>query len=132
MASVDMTRRSRTKIDDGASDVLRHAQSAVRARLCKLLGSSSELHEPTRHLGWEEAGSDGIAEDMLGTEFEGEVTGKMQDCGFGGGVGEGCVLAQGADTDTCYRGGRHDTRGIVLGCVLAKEWCESILLSVLS
>ena len=107
-----MRTRPRAKVHHRPRNVLRSPQPLIRCRLRQAFCPSLQLHKPVRHFGREEARCEGVAEDALRAELDGEVAGEVESGSFGGAVGEGGVLAQGADADACDGGGDDYAGGV--------------------
>jgi hypothetical protein len=113
-------------------NILRLAQPPTWILLRERLLPARQLHQTVGHPAREEAWRYSIHQNSSGTELDGEVLGQMDNGGFGGGVPEYCVCADGADADARDRGG-DDYAGGVLDCgALLQEGCESVVVGGVS
>lgn len=103
-----MTPRPTRQENNSSSDILRPTQPPIRRLLRQPLRPALQLHQPVGHFRREKARRDGVAQNPLRAQLDGQVAREVQRGGFGRAVGESGVLAQTADADACDGGGDED------------------------
>lgn len=77
-----MTGSPRSQEDHQTSNILGPAQSAIGRELLQMLHTALGIDETSRHLGRIEAGSDGVGENVPGTQLNSQVLGQMNGSGL--------------------------------------------------
>jgi hypothetical protein len=80
-----------------------------------MLHTALGIDEAGRHLGWVEARSDGVGENVPGAQLNSQVLGQMNSSGLGGGVAGRGILTNCTDTDTSNGSSDDDSRRLVDG-----------------
>ena len=101
------------------------AQSLVRRSIGEFVRATTELEQSVGHFRREEAGSDAIDQNPLGSQVEGEVPREVQHGRFGSAVAVGGLFTQRSHADTRDGARDNDTRGIFERGTFAEEGCES-------
>ncbi len=124
VAAIDMACCSRAEIYHCTGDIFWQTHSSVRAGFSELLRPTTELHEAAGHLCRKEAGRNGIAEDVLRSELESQVSREVQYSCFGSTVRERRILTERTNADAS-NGCRSDhARRVFKRCILSQKWCE--------
>lgn len=111
--AVDVRTRAAGQVHDDAGDVLGPAEAA-RGVSCRVLGEAARHGEQAvGHLGGEEAGADGVDEDVAGAELDGEVAAEVDGGRLAGAVRVRALRAEGADAEPGRRRRDDDARRVV-------------------
>lgn len=103
------------QVHDGTSDVLGAAEATGRVPLRMLVPPARQLEQASRHLGGEEAGTDGIDEHVARAQIDGKIAREVHGGRLARAIREGGLLAEGADAQPGHAGRDDDARRVLDG-----------------
>ena len=107
---------------NGARNILRFADLAVRNRGGQSLNTSQQIHESAGHLRGKEARGYAVDKHVSRTKLDSQIVCQMDGGRFGCGIAKGCIVPQRACAEASYRCCDDDPGARLFRSFFLEEW----------